>query len=76
MSLNLSPEEESALLQFQEEKLVIRKQLRDVRHQLDKDIEQLGSTLKFVNIALVPILLTLLLLAINVLRGRKEEVIS
>jgi ABC-type uncharacterized transport system involved in gliding motility auxiliary subunit len=76
MSLNLSPEEESALLQFQEEKLVIRKELRDVRHQLDKDIEQLGSTLKFVNIALVPILLTLLLLAINVLRGRTEEVNS
>lgn len=76
MSLNLSPEEESALLQFQEEKLVIRKQLRDVRHQLDKDIEQLGSTLKFVNIALVPILLTLLLLAINILRRRTKEVSS
>jgi len=74
MSLNLSPEEESALLQFQEEKLLIRKELRDVRHQLDKDIEQLGSTLKFLNIALVPILLTLLLLAINVLRNRAKEV--
>jgi ABC-type uncharacterized transport system involved in gliding motility auxiliary subunit len=76
MSLSLSPEEESALLQFQEEKLVIRKQLRDVRHQLDKDIEQLGTTLKFLNIALVPILLTLLLLGINLMRARAEEVSS
>jgi ABC-type uncharacterized transport system involved in gliding motility auxiliary subunit len=76
MSLSLSPEQESALLEFQEEKLVIRKQLRDVRHQLDKDIEQLGTTLKFLNIALVPILLTLLLLGINLMRARAEEVSS
>ena len=45
--LGLSPEQEQALIRFQEEKLKIRKQLRDVRHRLDSDIELLGSTLKF-----------------------------
>ena len=69
----LSPEQEQALVQFQQEKLKIRKQLRDVRHQLDSDIELLGSTLKFINIALIPILMTLLLLAMNVLRLRRED---
>lgn len=69
----LSPEQEQALVQFQQEKLIIRKQLRDVRHQLDRDIELLGSTLKFINIALIPILMTLLLLAMNVLRLRRED---
>jgi ABC-type uncharacterized transport system involved in gliding motility auxiliary subunit len=66
--LALSPEQEQAVLQFQEEKLKIRKQLRDVRHQLDKDIDTLGSLLKFINIALVPILLTFMLLGFRIFR--------
>ncbi len=79
---NLSPEQEATLFQFQEEKLRIRKELRDVRHQLNKDIETLGSTLKFLNIAFIPILLTLLLLVANYLRtarnssGKTEETIQ
>jgi len=71
--LSLSPEQDSALLQFQAEKLRIRKELRDVRHQLDKDIEALGTTLKFVNIALLPLLLILLLLAIHYVRLRRVD---
>ena len=71
--LVLSPEQESALEDFQREKLIIRKQLRDVRHQLDRDIELLGSTLKFINIALVPILITLVLLILNFIRLRQRE---
>jgi ABC-type uncharacterized transport system involved in gliding motility auxiliary subunit len=71
--LSLSPEQESTLLQFQAEKLRIRKDLRDVRHQLDKDIEALGTTLKFVNIALLPLLLILLLMAIYYVRLRRVE---
>ena len=71
--LVLTPEQEEALVQFQQEKLKIRKQLRDVRHQLDSDIEVLGSTLKFINIALIPILMTLVLLGLNVLRLRRDQ---
>jgi len=66
--LALSPEQEAAIARFQEEKLSIRKQLRDVRHQLDKDIDGLGATLKFINIALVPLLLTLALFGWSYLR--------
>jgi ABC-type uncharacterized transport system involved in gliding motility auxiliary subunit len=71
--LSLSPEQETALLQFQAEKLRIRKDLRDVRHQLDKDIEALGTTLKFINIALLPLLLILLLMAIHYVQLRRVE---
>ncbi|MBT4518942.1 MAG: ABC transporter [Halieaceae bacterium] len=73
--LTLSTEQEQALLEFQEEKLKVRKELREVRHQLDKDIEALGSWLKFINIALVPILLTLGLLIVQYfsLRTRKRN---
>ena len=37
----------------------IRKDLRQVRRQLDADIESLGTRLKVYNIALLPLLLTL-----------------
>ncbi|MCS5571700.1 MAG: ABC transporter, partial [Pseudomonadales bacterium] len=66
--LTLTPEQEAALIRFQEEKIRIRKDLRDVRHQLDKDIEELGSMLKFLNILLLPLLLTAVLGAMRVLR--------
>lgn len=66
--LTLTPEQEAALTSFQQEKLRIRKELRNVRHQLDSDIEQLGSMLKFLNILLMPLLLTGLLVAMRVLR--------
>ncbi len=74
--LTLNPEQQAALEKFQTEKLKIRKQLRDVQHELNDDIESLGATLKFLNIALIPLLLTLMLLALNYLRvsrGRDGE---
>lgn len=55
-------EQETELLKFQEEKLKIRKQLRDVQHQLDQDIEALGTQLKLINIFLVPGLICLFVL--------------
>lgn len=70
-TLTLSPAQELALDNFQHEKLRIRKALRDVQHELDKDIEQLGSSLKLVNIAVMPLLLTLLLWLLVRIKLRK-----
>lgn len=64
-TMMLSVEQEVTLEQFQQEKLHIRKALRDVRHELGKDIEGLGSLLKVLNIAVAPILLVLMLLLIS-----------
>jgi ABC-type uncharacterized transport system involved in gliding motility auxiliary subunit len=58
-ALVLSPEQKAGLEQFLKRKLEIRKELREVRRQLDSDIEALGAWLKFINIALIPLLLTL-----------------
>ncbi|NWL78252.1 ABC transporter [Pseudomonas taiwanensis] len=58
-ALELTPEQQATLQQFVQEKLRIRKELRDVRFQLNANIEDLGRTLKFINIALVPLVLTL-----------------
>ena len=71
-ALQLSPEQQATVQQFLQEKLKIRKELREVRYQLNADIEALGRTLKFVNIALMPLLLTLGVLALWLWRRRKH----
>ena len=53
----LSEEQEKEIARFQEEKLKINKELKVVRRNLRADIEQLGTTIKFVNIFLVPLLI-------------------
>lgn len=70
--IRLSDEQTEAIRSFQDEKLRIRKQLRDVRHQLDKDIEDLGGWLKLINILVMPLMLTGLLLIIRVARYQER----
>lgn len=71
--LSITPEQEMALVQFQEEKLRIRKELREVRHQLDKDIQNLGATLKFLNIILMPLFIIALMLFISFVRNSRRS---
>lgn len=71
--LALSREQQDELLRFQDEKLRIRKELRQVRHELDQDIQALGGKLKFLNIAGIPLLLTLLALAFAGWRARRRR---
>lgn len=59
--LTLSGEQQQALEGFQQKKLEIRKELRNVQHELDKDIDALGTRLKIINIFVMPVLFTLLL---------------
>lgn len=67
-SLVLSPEQEAELTRFQQERVRIRKELRDVRRSLDIEIERLGTRLKILNIALVPALLAIGAIALAFLR--------
>ena len=69
-ALELSAEQQDALQQFLQEKLKIRKQLREVNYQLNAEIEALGRNLKIINIALVPLLLTFAALALWLWRRR------
>ena len=51
----------------------IRKELRNVQHELDKDIEALGMRLKVLNIVILPLLFTLLLWGVVVWRRRRQS---
>lgn len=70
-ALELTPEQQATLQQFMQEKVRIRKELREVNYQLNADIEKLGRTLKFINIALVPLVLTLGVLLLWFWRRRR-----
>lgn len=50
----LTAEEESAIEKFRDEMIRIRRQLREVQHGLERDIESLAAWLKAINIGLVP----------------------
>ena len=69
-------QQQAELERFQQERLRIRKELRDVRRGLDVEIKELGTWLKILNIALVPSLLEIgamvlcLLLSSRLLAGR------
>lgn len=71
-SPQLTPEQQATLQQFMAEKVRIRKELREVRFQLNADIDALGRSLKLVNIALVPLLLTVGVLLLWFWRRRKR----
>ena len=57
---------------FRNERLATRKELRSVQHDLRKNIEKLGSQLRFINIGLIPLLITLLALIIGIYRANKR----
>ncbi|GAC14385.1 GldG family protein [Aliiglaciecola lipolytica] len=71
--LVMLPEQQQAIDEFVEKRIEIRKALREVRHQLDKDIESLGNWLKFLNIAVAPILLMLILMLLARLLRTKSK---
>ena len=75
-ALVITSKQQLAIDEFMQKKITIRKSLRDVRHQLDKDIESLGNWLKLVNIALAPLILILLLVLLRgILRTKPRAII-
>lgn len=53
-------EQRREIEQFRQRQLAINKELRDVQHQLNAEIDALGLRVKFINIVLVPALLVLI----------------
>ncbi len=68
----LTPEQEAELDRFSEERLRIRQELRQVQRSLDQNIENLGTLLKVINIALVPLLIFLVSIVLLV-TGRRRS---
>lgn len=72
-SLLMSDEQQAEIQRFLDEQVRIRQELRAVQRNLDRSIEQLGTVLQFINIGLVPLLLTAVALSAVVVRRRRTE---
>ncbi len=71
-SLLMSPAQQAEIQRFLDQQVRIRQELRAVRRNLDADIERLGTWLKAINIALVPLVLTIIALGVVVVRRRRK----
>lgn len=68
-----SNEQQQEIDKAREEILNTRKELRDVQHNLNKDIERLETELKFVNIGLIPIAVAVLAVILAGLRYQRRR---
>ena len=67
---------QSEIDRFNVELLETRRRLRDVQYQLTEDIERLGANLKAIDTALVPILLTIVLLMMHYMRIQRRKTLK
>lgn len=70
--LMLSPEQEAEIEKLRAERLETRRAVRQVRSRLNADIERLGSQLKFINIAVVPILVAIFAVGLGAARRSRR----
>jgi hypothetical protein len=70
--LILSKDQQDAIDQFRTQVVTIRKQLRDVQHDLRRNIDNLEILLKFINIWLMPIFVGLAAIVVGVVRLRRR----
>src|SRR5262249_39594225 len=69
----LSAEQQQAIDQCRTELVSTRRELRDVQHELRRNIDNLDMLLKFVNIGLMPILIGLAAIVVGVVRSRRRS---
>ena len=71
-ALLLTQEQAQEIERFRLEQISTRKELRAVQHELQKNIERLGTQLKFINIGLIPLLIALLSLFASIHQARRK----
>ncbi|HXQ66470.1 MAG TPA: Gldg family protein [Alphaproteobacteria bacterium] len=69
----LSAAQQQEIEKFRAETLRTRKSLREVQHALRVDIERLDEVLKFVNIALIPILIGIAAIVVALVRAARRR---
>ncbi len=73
VSLYLTPEQKTAIESYQEKRVDARKELRQVRFELNKDIESLGTTVKVLNIGAIPLLVAILAVVLGIIRVQRRR---
>jgi ABC-type uncharacterized transport system involved in gliding motility auxiliary subunit len=71
--LLLNMQQQKEIERFRQEKIKIRKELRNVQHALQKDIERLETQMMFINIGLMPILIGIIGLWFGISSRRRRK---
>jgi ABC-type uncharacterized transport system involved in gliding motility auxiliary subunit len=71
--LVISEEQQQEIQRFMDRKLEIRRELRQVQHDLQSDIDRLGTRLKLVNIGLIPVLVMVAALVYGLRRKKRRD---
>jgi ABC-type uncharacterized transport system involved in gliding motility auxiliary subunit len=69
----LTAAQQKEIDKFRDDMLATRKSLRDVQHALRVDIDRLDALLKFVNIGLIPILISIAAIVIALVRALRRR---
>jgi ABC-type uncharacterized transport system involved in gliding motility auxiliary subunit len=69
----MSTEQQKAMATFRKDLVQVRKELRNVQHELGKNIESVESWVKFINIGLVPVLIGIVGVWMSSSRLRKKS---
>ena len=72
-TLLITPEVEAEIDKLREEQVKTRGNLRRVRRNLNKDVESLGARLKWINIAVIPLLVGLSAVGLAAARKRRRH---
>ena len=72
-NLILTPEQNREMEKFRDIRVATRKELRGVQHELKKNIEQLGTILRVINIGLIPLLIILIAIGTGIYRVNRRR---
>jgi len=75
-SMILSPEQKAEIDRFQEQRVATRKELREVQHDLNKDIDRMEAWIKAIDIGAVPLLVGALAVGMGLRAGRRRRAAS
>jgi ABC-type uncharacterized transport system involved in gliding motility auxiliary subunit len=69
----ISDEQQQEIQRFMDRRLEIRRELRQVQHDLQSDIDSLGTRLKLINIGLVPLAVLVFAFIYGLRRRRRQD---
>lgn len=72
-AMALTVEQQQEIARFRDEKIKIRKELRNVQHELQKNIDGLEGLMKFINIGLMPLLIGIGGIILSLYRSRRKR---
>lgn len=69
----LTPEQNKEMEKYRQIRVETRKELRSVQHELKKNIEQLGTWLRVINIGLIPLLVIIIAIITGIYRINRRK---